>query len=520
MDDELVFQEETPESGGSDSTPENDLSENRWKIMVIDDEQDVHTVTQYMLRGVEYLGRKFNLLHAYSGQEAQNMLVAHPDVAIVLLDVVMETNDSGLKLIKYIREVLHNLAVRIILRTGQPGRAPAAKVIMEYDINDYKEKTELTLQKMLVTIISALRSFNFITTIENNRQGLRKIISASSDIFESKSLEKLAAEALRQIPAILQLKNDAARSRTSGLAASGEKGNATILAATGDYQDHIGCHINEVFSEKVRQTLWAAARQEKCFLSEQGTCAGHFKCQTGSENYLYVELPEKLDETGRDLMEIFFTNLIIAFDNYYLNKRIDNTQKEVIFQLSETVECRSAETGFHVRRVSEFVRLLALKSGLGEDETEMFRLASTLHDLGKIGIPDSILNKPGGLTPEELEIIKTHPSLGFELLKKSTSRIIQTAAIIVLQHHERWDGKGYPRGLAGRDIHPYGRIVAAADVFDALSNNRVYRTAWSWEKVFGYFNEQRGRHFDPELADIILKDREEFIAIRDKYASR
>ena len=112
---------------------------------------------------------------------------------MILLDVVMETDDSGLQLVHYIREELHNRTVRIVLRTGQPGKAPAAKVILEYDINDYKEKTELTLDKMLVTVISALRSYNFITTIENNRKGLKKIIDASSDIFERQSLQNWAA---------------------------------------------------------------------------------------------------------------------------------------------------------------------------------------------------------------------------------------------------------------------------------------------------------------------------------------
>jgi HD-GYP domain-containing protein (c-di-GMP phosphodiesterase class II) len=160
---------------------------------------------------------------------------------------------------------------------------------------------------------------------------------------------------------------------------------------------------------------------------------------------------------------------------------------------------------------------MALKCGLGEEKAEMLKLASTLHDLGKIGIPDSILNKPGPLTLEEYTTIKTHVYRGHDLLISSTSPIIRLAALIVLLHHERWDGRGYPQGLKGEEIDIHGRIIGVADVFDALSNKRVYHEAWSWEEVFLYFREQRGKHFDPKLVDILVENQEAFKAIWSKY---
>jgi HD-GYP domain-containing protein (c-di-GMP phosphodiesterase class II) len=163
------------------------------------------------------------------------------------------------------------------------------------------------------------------------------------------------------------------------------------------------------------------------------------------------------------------------------------------------------------------VRLLALKYGLGEEQAEMLKLASTAHDLGKIGIPDSILNKPGPLSPEEYEIIKSHVQRGHNLLMRSSSPIIQTAARIILLHHERWDGQGYPQGLVGEETHVHGRIVAVADVFDALSNRRVYHEAWSWDEVFAHFLEESGKHFDPCLVDILLENKDEFMAIWEQY---
>ena len=206
-DDRPLFADEPAQPAASTAAEPAEAAA-PWRILIVDDEADVHSVTTFMLRGQQYLGRGFEFLHAYSGREARDILAANPDLAVVLLDVVMETEDSGLQLVHYIREELGNRTVRIVLRTGQPGKAPAARVIVEYDINDYKEKTELTLEKMLVTLISALRSYHFITTIENNRRGLKRIIEASGDFFERQSLERLGRGVLDQLTAILELRGD------------------------------------------------------------------------------------------------------------------------------------------------------------------------------------------------------------------------------------------------------------------------------------------------------------------------
>lgn len=515
--DEMLFKDEPAEPTWAPAT-EPEAAAEPWKILIVDDEADVHSVTAYMIKGMRYLGRSFQFLHAYSGREARDILALHQDLAVILLDVVMETEDSGLQLVHFIREELCNRAVRIVLRTGQPGKAPAAKVILEYDINDYKEKTELTLDKMLVTVISALRSYNFITTIENNRKGLKRIIDASSDIFERQSLQKLGSGVLGQLTSILQLREEeTAFNHASGLTASGVEGQSVVLAATGQFCQYVDHPIGEVDSALMHATLQRVQSQPHGFFCEDGKCAWYFKSQTGSENFLYFEIAKELDENDHDLLELFFTNVSLAFDNLFLNKGIEDTQKEIIFQIAETMECRSAETGSHVRRVAEYARLLALKYGLGEEEAEMLKLASTPHDLGKIGIPDSILNKPGPLTPDEYLIIKTHVYRGHDLLNNSSSPVIRAAARIVLQHHERWDGQGYPQGLKGEEIHIHGRIIGVADVFDALSNRRVYHEAWSWDAVFAHFREQRGKHFDPQLVDILLGNKEEFKAIWARY---
>jgi len=174
-DDELIFAPEDDEIIFAEENEDKEAEENEaetWKVMIVDDDEQVHQVTQLSLGDFRFEGKSINFVSAYSGEEAKKVISQNPDVAFIFLDVVMETNDAGLKLVKYIREELNNRLVRIVLRTGQPGEAPEASVIVDYDINDYKTKTELTQQKMLVTTISALRSYRDVMEIENNRKTL------------------------------------------------------------------------------------------------------------------------------------------------------------------------------------------------------------------------------------------------------------------------------------------------------------------------------------------------------------
>jgi putative two-component system response regulator len=199
-----------------------------------------------------------------------------------------------------------------------------------------------------------------------------------------------------------------------------------------------------------------------------------------------------------------------------LNIEITDTQKEVVFTMGAIGESRSKETGNHVKRVAEYSKILALAYGIKEDEAELLKMASPMHDIGKVGIPDSILKKPARLTVEEFEIMKTHSEIGHEMLKHSKRAILKTASIVAYEHHERWDGKGYPRGIKGEDIHIYGRITAIADVFDALGSIRVYKEAWDDAKIFELFKEERGNQFDPKLVDLFFENFSKFDAVRRK----
>ncbi len=200
-----------------------------------------------------------------------------------------------------------------------------------------------------------------------------------------------------------------------------------------------------------------------------------------------------------------------------LNKGIRETQKEIIFTMGTIGESRSKETGNHVKRVAEYSRLLAEYSGLDRYQTQLLQEASPMHDIGKVGIPDAILNKPGRHTADETKIMKTHTTLGFDMLKHSDKELLKIAATVAYEHHEKWDGSGYPRGLKGNEISIYARITAVADVFDALGSDRVYKKAWRDEDIFQMLEEQKGKHFDPLLVDIFLNNVEDFKKIRDRY---
>ncbi|KMQ52699.1 response regulator [Chitinispirillum alkaliphilum] len=230
----------------------------------------------------------------------------------------------------------------------------------------------------------------------------------------------------------------------------------------------------------------------------------------------------KLSEEGftdSDLNMLYLVTVYIAreVDAALLREEINSTQREIIHTLAETGEMRSKETGNHVKRVAEYCTLLAKEVGLSETQQNIIRISSPLHDIGKIAIPDAILLKPGKFEPHERKIMETHAALGYDMLKHSERVVLKAAATIAVQHHEKWDGTGYPAGLAGEQIHIYGRIAALADVFDALGSDRCYKKAWEFEKIVNLFRNESGKHFDPQLAEIFLDNQQSFKDIGEKY---
>ncbi len=202
------------------------------------------------------------------------------------------------------------------------------------------------------------------------------------------------------------------------------------------------------------------------------------------------------------------------------NIELEETRREVINQLGRAAEYRDNETGIHVLRMSRYVRLLALQSGLSEPEAELLMLAAQMHDLGKIGIPDRILLKPGKLTEEEFAVIQTHCDMGYKIIGEQKSEILTLGASIALTHHEKWNGRGYPRNLSGEAIPMTGRLTAVGDVFDALTSVRPYKKAWSVDEALALIAKEGGEHFDPGLAAIFVGLMSEIIEIMGQYQEK
>lgn len=491
-------------------------AEQNWKVLIVDDEAEIHSVTKLAMRHFKFERRGLEFLDAYSGREAKNLIEQNPDTALVLLDVVMESDDAGLDVARHIREELHNQLVRIVLRTGQPGAAPEKDVIVNYEINEYKAKVELTAQKLFTTFVATLRNYRDLIALNENRVGLEKIVEASASLFETYSLKLFISGMLTQLTALLHLERDSLFCQTTCFASSELSGELTVLAGTGAWAQLANQPVASALPDKVCRDL-VAANRKKCSLYFDDRCVLFLPGKDGKNSMVYFEGVDVLTRADKHLLEVFCANAAIAIDNLRMNKEIEDTQKEIIYRMGTVSETHSRETGNHIHRVAEYSGLLAQLSGLDEREVELIKLASSMHDIGKVGISDRILNKPGKLDPDEWELMRSHAVLGHEMLKGSRRPILQAAAIIALQHHERWDGTGYPHGLAGEDIHVYGRITALADVFDALGSDRVYKKAWPLEQILDYLNAEKGRQFDPRLIDLLGGNLAAFLAIRDSF---
>jgi len=492
--------------------PETEARETGWKVLIVDDEPEVHQVTRLVLSSFRFEKKPLQILSAYNAAEARGMLEQHPDIAVMLLDVVMEHDQAGLDLVREVREDMQNRNIRIVLRTGQPGQAPEQEVIAGYDINDYKEKTELTSQKLSTTMFAALRGWRDIQIIEANKRGLERVVAASTHIFSQQRSHEFASAVLSQLAALLDMRGGALYCKIDN---PGERmpEHFRVAAATGPYERFVEHHADEDLPGHVADSL-RQAFETKQHLFQDDHYVLHFIDSHRSESLLYVGEAWDLSEIDYRLVEVFCTNVSIAFENLHLNQELADAQMETICLLAGAAESRSQETANHVKRVGELAEFLARLSGLPETEAESFRFAAPLHDIGKIGVPDAVLNKPGLHTPEETVIMRRHAEIGHRMLSDARRPLLKLAAEIAISHHENWDGSGYPKGLAGDDIPLCGRIVMLADVFDALGSRRCYKEPWPTEQIREFLQEQRGLKFDPKLVDLLFENWEAAEAVR------
>lgn len=522
-DDDLLFDDDLTDGESFSRTA------NGWKMLIVDDEPEVHSITKLVLSDFSYKGRPAQFLSAYSADEARRILREESGVAVILLDVVMETDDAGLQLVRHIREELRNRHVRIILRTGQPGQAPERSVILEYDINDYKAKTQLTAQQLFTTTVAALRSYEDISAIEANRRGLEKIIEASSSLFVARSMKLFAAGVLTQLSGLLGAPEEAMVCVQRGSIYERPDGDGDdelyLLAASGPLEKR----INEPAAEHLDPFAMAAVLDcldARANIFEPDFSALYMATGGGREIVVVLRSDRPLSPLDRRLVELFCDKISLGFSNLHAFEQLRRAHEGTAAMLADLADRRAHEPPDPTLRVAELAERIArrmrAKGDGGDDINEAFLdaigLAAILHDVGNAHIDPAILGKTGPLTPQERRHVETHPVTGAALLERAAkvsgaSAYLSMACDIARCHHERWDGAGYPDGLAGTGIPLAARIVAVADCYDAMTRDRPWRAALPHHAAVAEIAAGAGAQFDPvaakaflDIADRLLED--------------
>ena len=484
-----------------------------WHILIVDDEPEIHDVTRLVLKNSVILDRKLVLHSAYSAKEAKQLLQSDIEFAMGFIDVVMESDHAGLELINWIREELKNSSIRLILRTGQAGNAPEEHVISQYDIHDYKTKTELTQRKLTTSIYSSIRSYRDITTISNSLDAFKKLIASSTSILKINDITEFASAALTNLLSLMGLDSSSVYIVRHEVDIFGNVGE-TYLACTGSFgtkPDNID-NISDVIKEKIEVTF---AEKSSEFTDEY--FISYYKTSLDASAVLYIAFDSPPTGFQSDLAEIFSTNVALVLESLVRHQQSESSQRELMYILGDAIEARSKETGAHVKRTALLCHLFAEKLQMPRSFIDAIKTAAPLHDIGKITIPERILHKPGKLDADEWEKMKQHAEAGGALLSRSSLPIAKLGKTLARYHHENWDGSGYPEGLKGTDIPIEARIMALVDVIDALGSKRSYKEAWTPEQILELIKQERGIKFQPDMVDLAEKHFAEIMAIREQY---
>ena len=470
-----------------------------WKILVVDDEADMRTLTRLNLKGFSFNNQELQFFEASSAEGARRLLAEHDDIALALIDVVMETDDAGLRLVEFIRGELDNQMVRLVIRTGQPGVAPERFVIDNFDIDDYKDKTELTATRLYTTVRSALKAYRDLKTIDLNRVGLSRVLNAAPDLYRisNSSLNTFFEGVLMQIIGLCNLAEMSFISTIDGMVATVDGQSVNVMATTGPTGDQ---HRFEEIRQQCAEAIASGKLPEKI---RQNGIVIPLVLGARPVGFIYVEPTRPLSPDDIDLLKIMAQQCSSALENLRLHLDLQSAYDHAIDMLADIAEFKDKTTGQHIRRIDNYSRMVAIELGVPESEAELFGKASRLHDVGKIGIPDEILRKRGKLTEAEFEIMKMHVTIGASILSHDPSLAI--ARDIALSHHERWTGGGYPSGRASSELSLQTRIVSVVDVFDALISRRPYKEPWTTEAAAANIEAAAGSQFDPRVVAAFLK---------------
>lgn len=474
------------------------------KVLIVDDEEDVHAVTKLTMQNFTFEGRKMRFFSAYSAQEAKDILLKEKHFALILLDVVMETENAGLDLAKFIRQELKNSFTRIVLRTGQPGVAPEHSVIRDFDIDGYRNKAELRKQDLESAFYTSLRAYRDICQLQKHRKILEQVIDSIANVSGIGDLFDFAGAVLAQIELVLNISTTKLLIESSeAFAISKMEDRLNMFSANGsDVQILVHKDINELPDSE--RALFEHALKVKSNFHDDLYYVYFHHSDRGYDTIFAFKTKNGLESAEVDMIDLFLRNVLLSYENLLLANAFQETQELAITLMGGTMESHSKETGAHVLRVGLYAQQLAQLNGENKFFSEQIHLAAQLHDVGKVGVPDRILKKEGKLDPTEWEEMQLHVIKGWDILRDQDNTIIKMASMVVLDHHEKWDGSGYPNGKKQNEISLEGRITAIADVFDALCSKRCYKEAWTLEEAKQEIMNLSGSHFDPSLASLFI----------------
>ena len=496
----------------AEESPDPETIENseHCNVLIVDDEEDVHAVTKLTMENFIFEGKRMRFFSAYSARQAKEMLMREPHFSLILLDVVMETDDAGLALAKFIRRELKNSFSRIVLRTGQPGIAPEHSVIRDFDIDGYKNKTELRKEDLESAFYTTLRAYRDICQLQKQRKILEQVIDSIANIGKIGDLLSFATAVLAQIKLVLSISTT--KMLTEAFAISKMEDRLNVFSGNGaEVQELVYGDINEL-PENQRALFEKALKVKKNFYEDRYYVYFHHS-ERGYDSIFAFTTEHVLGDAGLGMIGLFLRNVLLSYENLLLVNAFEDTQELAITLMGGTMESHSKETGEHVIRVGLFAMQLAKLNGAHKYFYDRIRLAAQLHDVGKVGVPDSVLKKKDKLTADEWAKMREHVIKGWEILQGQDNAIIKMASSLALDHHEKWDGSGYPNGKKHYEISLEGRLTAIADVFDALCHKRCYKEAWTLEDTRQEMIKCSGNHFDPQLTSLFLDNFEVFSEI-------
>ena len=487
-----------------------------WKIMVVDDDADVHDATQLALATVRFRNRGLSFVHAYSAAEACQLLEEHNDVAVMLLDVVMETDDAGLRAIQLIRAAGHEM-VRVVLRTGHPGYVPQQEVVVSYDIHSYLEKASLDFTRLFSALISALRAYDDLLKIEQHRQSVVTILDTVS-WFDFRSLRRYLSRMLAELASIagIDIENLVLAMRSS------QNLVAEPTDAQAPFVQLVDCITGSPLSDEERTFIAKTFDQGAGGSSPHGST--YHRAAFGVELVVFSRDPQAMEQADLTLLEMLLAKIAQALDNHdtfstILSER-DSLMRSFVMQGEqwgghdahelESIQTLSRKTAALLRQQLHFTDEI--------DDWFIFSIstACSFHDVGLREVPHRLFESEGALSPEDRALMRHHADAGVELLRERMSgllgsRLYAMAEAIIHEHHERHDGSGYPAGLSGEAISVAARISGVTDTYVAMTSARPWRPALSPDEAIAYIRAQRDVLFDSRVVDAFLE------AVADPY---